>query len=238
MKTLLRTILILAVIPTFTASSANKAGPIIVAVLDTGFGYANLGHDAKLCRYGHKDFTSEHAVTMEYATAVPVPIDYNGHGTNIVGLIGKQLSNDDKYCIVVIKIYDKKGRPGHTNQGIRYATDIGVDFINYSAGGEAPDYDEEQEVRKYLRHGGRFIAAAGNEGKPLSRQGYYPAMYPGVVSVGALTHTREIERHSNYGRQVSLWEVGEEQEAWGITMTGTSQATAIATGKLVAEALQ
>lgn len=238
MKTLLRTILILAIIPSFTASSAHKTGPVTVAVLDTGFGYHNLGHDAKLCRYGHKDFTSDNVVTKEYATAVPIPVDYNGHGTNVVGLIGKQLPVASNYCIVVIKVYDKKGRTGNSIRAIRYAADIGADFINFSAGGTEPDYDEEREVRRYLSHGGRFIAAAGNEGKLLSKQGYYPAMYPGVVAVGNLTHTREIETHSNYGRQVSRWEVGEAQEAWGITMTGTSQATAVATGKLVANALE
>lgn len=40
-------------------------------------------------------------------------------------------------------------------------------------------------------------------------------------------------RQSNHGIRVNRWEFGEDVEAYGISLTGTSQAAAIATGKII-----
>ncbi len=38
--------------------------PIKVAVIDSGFGFKGLGKDAKLCKYGHKDFSVSKKYTV------------------------------------------------------------------------------------------------------------------------------------------------------------------------------
>jgi subtilisin family serine protease len=44
-----------------------------------------------------------------------------------------------------------------------------------------------------------------------------------------------VSRFSNYGRRVNRWENGEEVYSFGLMMSGTSQAAAIVTGKIVGE---
>src|SRR5271163_2109352 len=63
-----------------------------IAVIDTGFGFVKNIKNAHLCKYGHKDFTAGTDISTDYNTVSPVPKDYDGHGTNIVGII-------DKYAI-------------------------------------------------------------------------------------------------------------------------------------------
>lgn len=73
---------------------------------------------------------------------------------------------------------------------------------------------------------------------------YYPAMYDKrIYIVGNLvdSKTRVIASSSNRGKGVNTWEVGVDvmsriPDGYGL-MTGTSQATAIKTGKLVREML-
>lgn len=74
---------------------------------------------------------------------------------------------------------------------------------------------------------------------------YYPAMYDSrIYIVGNLVSadSEEIAKTSNYGDRVTYWEVGTEvfsrlpHEQYGY-MSGTSQATAIKSGKLVKEML-
>lgn len=56
-----------------------------------------------------------------------------------------------------------------------------------------------------------------------------------IVVVGNKDSFGTRIKSSNYGKLVNRWEIGENQEAYGITLTGTSQATAVATGKLIGE---
>src|SRR6185312_7300812 len=80
---------------------------IKVAVIDTGFGYDSLGHGAKLCKFGHKDFSGNNRVDFSYNTVTPIPLDSHGHGTNIIGIIDNQAKESGaNYCIIVLKYYD------------------------------------------------------------------------------------------------------------------------------------
>lgn len=220
-----------------------KDMPVKIAVLDTGFGYQDKGHQAKLCNYGHMDFSIDRQFTKNYMTKTPVPLDVHGHGTNIVGIIDDYARKAHiNYCIVIIKYYSDD-QPGWLNlaitiQAIKYATNIGVDFINYSGGGPQTDPAEKLAVKKFLDKGHTFVAAAGNEGEELGKFGsaYYPAMEDKrVIVVGNLCKNGVKCKTSNYGSVVNRWEVGEDVTAFGITMTGTSQSTAVVTGKLVSE---
>jgi subtilisin family serine protease len=220
------------------ASASNK--PIIIAVIDTGFAYQSRGKGAKLCKYGHKDFSIDKQYTSGWGTKDPIPLDIDGHGTNIVGVIQKQINSDTNYCFVIIKYWSEKQR-GFENlmssqKALRYAANIKADLINYSGGG--PDFDETEyaETKRFLDNKGIFVAAAMNDNKniDLAENHVYPAQYDRrIIVVGNKTKFGNKAKNSNYGRSVTVWEVGVNVEAFGLRMSGTSQATAVATGKIV-----
>jgi subtilisin family serine protease len=212
---------------------------LVVAVLDTGFIVSEETKNAKLCRFGHKDFTIVQAYSKHPKTADPIPVDNHRHGTNIAGLIQKFAGNAN-FCIVIVKYFDPldKSESGiqPTIDAINYARIIKADYINYSGGGLKRDTQELIAVRRYLDQGGTFVAAAGNEKSDLRLNPYYPAMYDSkIVSVGSWSSKGNIASYSNFGFDVKRWEIGSDREAFGIKMSGTSQAAAIVTGKLLKE---
>lgn len=212
---------------------------LIVAVIDTGLGINSLSEKAKLCKYGHKDFTKSKVFVKLKKTVDPIPVDDNSHGTNIAGIIQKYAGDAD-YCIVIIKYYSKSGSGEdnieNTINAIEYATDIRADFINYSSGGHYYSRLEDIAIKRFLNQGGTFVAAAGNDHCDIDKKPYYPAMNDRrIVSVGALDEVGNIASYSNFGKSVKRWELGNQVNGFGIIMSGTSQATAITTGKLVRE---
>lgn len=233
----------LVFLSTCTAQAKKCLPPVRIVVIDSGFGYRDAGHEANLCKFGHRDFTGERQFTKNYVTKDPIPLDLHGHGTNIVGIIdGYAKRAGINYCIVVLKYYSER-QSGQENligsiRAINYAANIKADFINYSGGGPEQDRVEHAAVKRFIKHGGTFVAAAGNEGQDLNspESAYFPAMYrDGIIIVGNLCKDGVKCSSSNYGKAVTRWEIGEDVEAFGLTMTGTSQATAVATGKLVAQ---
>jgi subtilisin family serine protease len=214
--------------------------PIRIAVIDTGLGYMGKGIDSHLCKYGHRDFTKDGFVSAKFNTKDVVPLDAMSHGTNVVGLIDKYASKGNvNYCIVVLKFYGTQKNEdkylGTEIRAIEYARKLHVDFINLSLGGTFSSSKESKAIKRYLDEGGHVIAAAGNESSDLAESPFYPAMDDSrVIVVGSLDEDGEVSKTSNYGSRVNLWEMGEQVTGNGVTLTGTSQATAIATGKIVA----
>ena len=216
------------------------ARPVIIAVIDTGFAYNIESLPEKhLCKYGHKDFSNDQKWAKYLDTVDRVPLDRNGHGTNIVGVIDKT-ANGGNYCFVIIKWFGggvgSKENDNSAGQAMKYAASLNPDIINISAGG--PDFDktEYEAVEKYLNNGGILVAAVGNNNKDLGIKGntFYPAMYDKrIIVVGNKEKNGERYFNSNYGKPVKNWEVGVGVEAFGITGSGSSQATAIRTGKIV-----
>jgi hypothetical protein len=208
-----------------------------VAVIDTGFTFSPHTVGAKLCRFGHKDFTTFGQTIKPSGFNDPVPVDNHGHGTNVAGVIQAN-AGDAEFCIVIIKYYDPKAIANdnlkNTVKAIKYATNIGVKYINYSGGGTDMSVEERDAVKAFLDKGGQFIAAAGNEKADLSIQPYYPAMDDKrIVVVGSKEKDGSVSRYSNHGKQVTQWEYGSGVVGFGILMSGTSQAAAIATGKII-----
>lgn len=209
------------------------AKTLTIAVIDTGFGYQGKGDATHLCKFGHKNFSKD----TEMANGIPV--DHHGHGTNIAGIIDRFAVNGRPYCIVIIKYYDPKfikdDNLEHEIDALQYAININADVINFSGGGTGENAKEKKLVRAYLDKGGIFFAAAGNEHADISKQPYYPAMSdPRVISVGNVNRQGKIVASSNFGAKVSCFEMGENVIGNDIVMTGTSQATAVATGKFIA----
>lgn len=219
--------------------------PVIIAVIDSGFGWQGKGIQAKLCKYGHRDFSIDQKFAFFENMVDRVPEDLNSHGTNIVGLISRELDGSNvPYCFVVIKYYAEK-QTGTQNlkalvASLRWARFLKANVINMSGGG--PEFAEEEynEIKKFTESNGKFFAAAGNEhsNRDYPENYYYPASYhlPGMLVVGNKDDKGNRVPSSNWGNDVQDWENGFQQQVYGITQTGTSQATAVATGKFVAKA--
>ena len=203
----------------------SYADQVKIAVIDTGFDM-RYEKGVKLCKTGHKSLTDDSTH------------DNHGHGTHIAGLIAMNAKVD--YCLVIIKYYDPF-HPGNnlanTIKAFEYAISENVDMINYSGGGVEPSSQEREVIGQALDKHIIIVAAAGNEGKDFRKQGYYPAMYDTrIVVVGNLTKNKKGKAvrapSSNYGQEVDLQVFGTNIKSLNGLMTGTSQSTAIVTGRL------
>lgn len=214
----------------------NSKKKVTVAIIDTGFGFQGLGDPSVLCKKGHKDFTTTQRFVGN-SKIKGVPMDLHGHGTNIAGVVAKYAEGAD-FCLVILKYYDRNTSEyeniTNTIKAINYSRQIGATIVNYSGGGKASSPEEIAAVKAYLDNGGKFIAAAGNERSDMSVFPYFPAMNdPRVIVVGSKDFYGRPEAYSNYGDRVNEWEFGTNQSGFGIVMTGTSQAAAVATGKII-----
>ena len=179
-------------------------------------------------------------------------MDEHGHGTHIAGIIGAKKGNGlpssgvaQDVSLMILKYYDSKSSGmdnlENTIRAIRYAVRMGANVINYSGGGLLKSAEEESMIRWAGDQGVLVIAAAGNEGMNSDFFPFYPADYdlPNVLSVGAIDRYGLLMSMSNYGlNSVDLVAPGKNiystlpNGQFGY-MSGTSQATAFATGVAV-----
>lgn len=197
------------------------AKPIKIGVIDTGFSYSNK-HNIKFCKNEHFDATG---------TSLN---DINGHGTNIIGLISNNISNFN-YCIVIIKFFNNNGGNSLSAliKSLRYALSIKVNILNLSLGGYGFSQEEKTLISKILDSGTSVVAAAGNDRVNLDvKCSYYPACYDKRIHVIGNTSL-----NSNYGTIVDFKIDGNKKQSLGITLSGSSQSTAIFTNFLIRDKL-
>lgn len=236
------------------ATDAKATKTVVVAVIDTGISDSLIDKNM-MCKHGSKDFTG---------TGLQ---DRHGHGTHVSTLIDQYVkgiypgrepktfqarlaSVHPNYCQVILKFVDDPyGHEVATTfkvvKAINYAVDIHVDVINFSGGGESPLYEEKRAILRALNSGIKVIVAAGNNSKRLVKgDSYYPAAYdPRIIVVGNLApNLKDIVDSSNYGDIVKFWEVGYEVPSLCLNneiceKTGSSQSTAIKSGKVIREML-
>lgn len=226
---------------------AAQKRPLKVAVVDTGLDRNDPRFSKVLCKMGHRNFVTGSTNTY----------DSHGHGTHIAGLI-KQNAGEGGYCLVILKYFDENA-DSQTNfqnsiAAFRWAAQIGVDIVNFSAGGPTANPLERQAIASSVKT--VFVVAAGNEAKDMTlpENRYYPASYelPNLFVVGNVNQAGTRSPSSNYGDPRIIWEVGEKVRSTmpcvnsqgGLhydcegDMTGTSQATAVHTGKLIKKVLR
>lgn len=175
--------------------------------------------------------------------------DLHGHGTHIAGIIGAEGGNgigisgvSPKVSLMVLKYYDSKGSDMNnllnTVKAIDYAVKHDCNIINYSGGGIAPSNEERAAIERAMKKGILFVAAAGNERANSDTHKYYPADYglPNILSVTAIDRNQNVLPTSNFGElTVDIAAPGNDiistlpNGQYGY-MTGTSQATAFASG--------
>lgn len=94
-------------------------------------------------------------------------------------------------------------------EAILYAAQLGARVINTSWGGPGGSATEYQIIQQALALGALVVAGAGNDGVNMDASPFYPAAYPGVLSVGGTTASDQAASWSNYGISVQVYAPGE-----------------------------
>jgi subtilisin family serine protease len=185
----------------------TSASNIVVAVLDTGV------------RYTHQDLASNMWVNPVdgghgFNALVPTntPLDDNGHGTLVSGVLGAVGNNGLgvtgvawQVQIMACKCFNSGGTGTNSDiiSCIDYAISNGARIINASFSGTSNSLAMSNAIVSAQEAGIIFVAAAGN-GPPevnLDASPTYPACYniDNIVSVEYTTRTDALGPLSNYG---------------------------------------
>jgi len=224
----------------FTASIAKTEQKLLrVAVIDTGLDLNDPRFQASLCSAGHKDFTGKGIA------------DNNGHGTHIAGIVSTIAMNygpNPGFCLLIYKYYTDDATASQNIRrevlAIKEAIKNGANIVNFSSGGPEFHGDEYYLIKNHPEV--TFVVAAGNDGKELNKDGYYyyPASYflKNEIVVSNSERDGTLAKTSNFGSLVNASEIGQSvisttPGGYYHSMSGTSQATAKRTGKLIREIL-
>lgn len=132
-----------------------------------------------------------------------------GHGTQMAllasGMISPEGSSgkDGRVPIIVVQAFDAEGNTSSFAliRAFEYALEQGARVISMSWGTTTPGRFMKAAVDEALARDVILVAAVGNEptGKPV-----YPAAFPGVIGVAALTEGGEVWKSSNFGPFVDV----------------------------------
>jgi len=171
---------------------------VIVAVVDTGIDL------------DHPEFQGRLTDGYNVIEDTNNPMDDNGHGTHVAGVIAARSNNGDGIAgmtwnskLMPIKAIgaDGSGTAFDIAQGIRWATDHGADVINLSVGNYTSSAALQDACRYAYEKNVVLVAATGND---ATDQPGYPAAYKEVFGVSAIDHNRQRADFSNFGDYVDV----------------------------------
>jgi len=170
-----------------------------------------------------------------------LPMDDNGHGTHIAGIIAASSSRQGilgvapQASIHAVKAFDRMGSAFVSDiiAGINWCVVNQMNIINMSFGMRTYSRALEGAIRNAYKAGIIIVASCGNEGKRASID--YPARFPQVVSVGAVTRNGKVAAFSNKGKRIDIYAPGEKIFSCWLggkynELSGTSMATAHVSG--------
>ena len=180
----------------------TKGDPgVVIAVIDTGVDTT------------HPDLQGNLVAGWDFINDDDTPLDLNGHGTEIAGIIaakGNNLSYTSgvmwRASIMPLRVFDAngKGKSSDIIDAINYAIDHGVDIINASFGMLGYDGLEHDAIQAAGSAGITFITAACNNGEnnDTSSRPCEPASYNdlgNIIAVAATDQHDHLANFSNYG---------------------------------------
>lgn len=220
-------LLLLASLLSFTAFGAETR--IKIAVIDTGINFQGKQKPAWACQLPVKDFTGRGSR------------DIWGHGTNIAYIIGERI-NSKTHCIVVLKWLHTRNTSDEAAisqylSALKYAFYNKIPYVNLSLSGFSANEEEQRLLAMDLALGYTIVVAAGNKNTDLGEVcNVYPTCYgfihPNYHVVANYDQGVPAEL-TNYGGPVTDIARGVNVEGGGQTYTGSSQATALVTARLV-----
>lgn len=205
------------------SSGTTNANPTIVAVIDTGL---DMTHDVFV--RSSAIWTNPNEILngldddangfiddihgWNFVAGNNAPVDDDGHGTHVSGIIlgvGQNIFaaslSTAKIRIMPLKFLDSNGS-GSTSDAVKaiyYAVNNGAKVLNNSWGGGGFSNALLDAIVYAYNHQAVFVAAAGNAASNNDSSPTYPANYnvPNVISIAATTDSDYLASFSNYGAQ-------------------------------------
>jgi subtilisin family serine protease len=192
-----------------------KGQGVVVAVLDTGIDNTNsylsksLWTNTKEIPFNGKDDDNNGFVDdtrgWDFANADNTPIDLDGHGTFVSGIIADSLTGiaPDAKIMPVKVANDEYVSQTDLANGIYYAVQNGAKIINISSGLPSgyPSSTSVQDAIKFAyQNNVLVVASAGNEGNYAvqpTNPGYFVATNNYGITVGATDKTGKFADFSN-----------------------------------------
>ena len=177
-------------------AGARSNDGLLIAIIDTAIQPASMTQPEFLMP------------TLSLAGEFQPPPDQPSHGTSMAAtfLRGLAEAGVDKQRPVRILPIDVYGPSQMTStfdvaRGIHAAIEAGAPIINLSLGGTGDSHLLHRVIKQGHEKGVLFLAAAGNE--PVAPP-TYPAAYPEVLAVTALTKKGNIASYANHGEFVDV----------------------------------
>jgi subtilisin family serine protease len=193
---------------------------IVVAVVDTGVDYnhadlsANIWKNTNEIAGNGRDDDGNGYVDdyygFNFTNSTSNPMDDNGHGTHVAGIIGAVGNNSTGIAgvnwnvqIMSLKFMDSSGT-GYTSNAVSaiyYAVNNGARVINNSWGGGGYDQALATAIQYARNRGVIVVNAAGNSSANIDASPSYPASikYDNVLTVAATDQNNNLASFSNYG---------------------------------------
>lgn len=187
---------------------------VVVAVIDSGVNYSQEDLAGNMWN-GGVSFPNH---GFDYVDNDNDPMDLNGHGTHVAGIIGAAGNNATgvtgvcwKASIMAVRVLDAMGRGTTASiiQGINFAVTNGAKVINMSLGGAIPfDPLFSEAITTAQTNDVVVIVAAGNGGSDqigddndVSGNAVYPCNFTqsNLVCVAALDQNYALANFSNWG---------------------------------------
>jgi thermitase len=180
---------------------------VIVAVLDTGVAYNHEDLAANMwdgSTYG----LPFHGVNFQDNNSDPM--DDNGHGSHVAGVIGAVGNNGLgvsgvcwKASLMAVKVLDSTGTGSTATiaDGITWAVAHGAKVLNLSLGTTSEDPTIDSAVAATQSQGALIVAASGNSGDNNNNIPFYPCNSPSgnVICVAAVDQQFNLASFSNFG---------------------------------------
>ena len=199
-----------AVWPVTRGKSLANGPAIHVAIIDTGIDYH------------HPELAAVFKEGYNYVARTSDPLDDNGHGTHVAGIIAAAdnsagvvgiASDVDLYSLKVLSACGS-GRTSDIIQAVDWVIQkkkaIGGNWVvNLSLGSNERSDSEEAEFQFASDAGILVFAASGNSYDGSSMTLAYPAAYATVVSVGSVNSANKISSFSQRGADLKVVAPGE-----------------------------
>ena len=195
---------------------------VVIAVIDSGINYNHPDLKDNLW-VNEKELNGQPGVDddgngyiddingYDFANNDGDPLDDNGHGTHVSGIIAASHNNEGTRGvmgtarIMSLKFLTAKG-PGDTAnalKGVDYAIKNGAKIINNSWGGGDFSKAMNDAFLKAAEKNIVIVVAAGNSNNDNDAKPMYPANYnvPGLISVGSLSMLDVKSSFSSFGKK-------------------------------------